>query len=176
MKNIMVDLETLGTSARAPIVSIGAVVFDDETGELGNEFYVAIDIESALEHGDPVDPATLKWWMRQSDEARMAVISGTATPWDAMNSFFQYVKAEDPTGEIQVWGNGAAFDNVILAELFREYWGCVPWKFWNDRCYRTLKNLRPDIPFTRVGTHHNVLDDAKSQALHAVQLLKAIKQ
>ena len=40
--------------------------------------------------------------------------------------------------------------------------------------YRTLKNLLPYIEMERVGEHHNALDDAKSQALHAIKLLKEL--
>ena len=45
-----------------------------------------------------------------------------------------------------------------------------PWKYYNDRCYRTVKNLRPDVPMIRGGTHHNALDDAKSQATHLMAI------
>ncbi|MHB0978446.1 MAG: 3'-5' exoribonuclease domain-containing protein [Minisyncoccota bacterium] len=47
-----------------------------------------------------------------------------------------------------------------------------PWKFWNNRCYRTLKNMFPEVPFVRIGIAHDALDDAKSQAEHAVAILK----
>jgi inhibitor of KinA sporulation pathway (predicted exonuclease) len=35
--------------------------------------------------------------------------------------------------------------------------------------------LRPSIKLERVGTHHNALDDAKSQALHLMKILEALK-
>lgn len=176
MKHVMVDLETLGTNADAPIIAIGAVVFDDETGELSNEFYAKIDVESAVAECGPIDPDTFKWWMQQSYEARTDAISGTTDFVDALTAFHQYVKGLDEAqyGGITVWGNGASFDNSMLADAYKKSLGDVPWKFWNDRCYRTLKNLRRDVPFTMVGTAHNALDDAKSQALHAVKLLKAL--
>jgi exodeoxyribonuclease VIII len=44
------------------------------------------------------------------------------------------------------------------------------WEFWKDRCYRTIKNCYPDVPFDRRGTHHNALDDARSQALHLIAI------
>lgn len=49
----------------------------------------------------------------------------------------------------------------------------VPWPHWNDRCYRTLKAMRPDVKMERTGTHHNAVDDATSQARHALALLAA---
>jgi inhibitor of KinA sporulation pathway (predicted exonuclease) len=44
------------------------------------------------------------------------------------------------------------------------------YKFWNERCYRTVKNQYPDVKLTRTGTYHNALDDARTQAEHLVQI------
>ena len=50
MKDVMVDLETLATSADAVILSIGAVRFDLETGEIDDAgFYASISVESNLD-------------------------------------------------------------------------------------------------------------------------------
>lgn len=38
MNNLMIDLETMGKNKDAPIVSIGAVFFTPETGDIGQEF------------------------------------------------------------------------------------------------------------------------------------------
>jgi hypothetical protein len=84
--------------------------------------------------------------------------------------------AEWMRGEVNVWGNGAAFGNVILRSAYAACGLLPPWEFWNDRCYRTLKNLRPDIKLERSGTHHNALDDAITQAEHAVVILSALKE
>jgi exodeoxyribonuclease VIII len=46
-----------------------------------------------------------------------------------------------------------------------------PWRHWNDRCYRTVKSLYPDVKLERVGTHHNAVDDAESQARHLIAML-----
>jgi hypothetical protein len=48
----------------------------------------------------------------------------------------------------------------------------LPWKYWRNRCYRTLKNLHPEVPIERTGIYHRALDDARSQAVHAMQLLR----
>mgnify|MGYP003294177973 CR=1 FL=1 len=37
MNNLMIDLETMGKNKDAPIVSIGAVFFTPETGDIGQE-------------------------------------------------------------------------------------------------------------------------------------------
>ncbi|HAU5802086.1 3'-5' exonuclease [Citrobacter freundii] len=45
MNNLMIDLETMGKKPNAPIVSIGAVFFDPQSGELGQEFYSAVNLD-----------------------------------------------------------------------------------------------------------------------------------
>ena len=42
MNNLMIDLETMGKNKDAPIVSIGAVFFTPETGDIGQEFYTVV--------------------------------------------------------------------------------------------------------------------------------------
>ncbi|MBJ5080118.1 3'-5' exoribonuclease, partial [Salmonella enterica subsp. enterica serovar Corvallis] len=51
MNNLMIDLETMGKKPNAPVVSIGAVFFDPQSGEIGPEFYTAVSLESAMEQG-----------------------------------------------------------------------------------------------------------------------------
>lgn len=69
VNNLMIDLESMGKKPNAPIVSIGAVFFDPQSGELGQEFYTAVNLESAMEQGAVPDGDTILWWLRQSSEA-----------------------------------------------------------------------------------------------------------
>ena len=82
-KHVMVDIETLGTACDAPILSIGAVAFDIESGEISSKFYRAVDPSSALERGR-ADGGTLRWWMGQSDSARKAAFSGNSLVSEAL--------------------------------------------------------------------------------------------
>ena len=77
--------------------------------------------------------------------------------------------------KVKLWGNGSDFDNVLMITAC-EAAGVKPaWKFYNHRCHRTLKNLCRSVTMPeRVGTYHNALDDAKTQALHAIALHKAL--
>jgi hypothetical protein len=74
-----------------------------------------------------------------------------------------------------VWGNGASFDCVILGNAYRAVGDEPPWKYFNERCYRTAKAMLPAVPFERIGTHHHALDDAASQAQHLIKMLRAQK-
>jgi len=70
MKDVMVDLETLGRRAGCSILSIGAVAFDAETGNMGPEFYMVIKMASCEKHGLHTDQDTVAWWEKQSPEAQ----------------------------------------------------------------------------------------------------------
>lgn len=50
-RHVMVDLETMGKNSNAPVVSIGAVIFDPATGFLGETFYKVVSLESAVSWG-----------------------------------------------------------------------------------------------------------------------------
>ncbi len=172
MKNIMVDLETLGNNSRSVILSIGAVEFD-ETG-LGSTFYMAVDPESCVRAGLTMDVSTVMWWMKQSEEARAAFNRSKENLAYALNAFSTFV-TNCAGSDAKVWGNGATFDNVILDSAYRAVGSTKPWQFWNDRCYRTLKNLYPHIPYVKPNVAHNALEDAIAQAKHASQILREMK-
>lgn len=173
MNNIMLDLETMGNGPNAAIVAIGAVEFDLETCELGREFYCTVQLESAMRSGGVVDASTVMWWMEQSDEARAALCAkGALHINNALIDFRGWIMQSGcRSDDVLMWGNGAAFDNVILASAYRNTQLPVPWRHWGDRCYRTIRSFFPQIKMERVGIHHNALDDAKSQALHLMKMI-----
>lgn len=167
--HLMIDLETMGTRPDAPIMSIGAVAFDG-TG-VHRLFYRTVSLQSSVESGATIDPQTVEWWLSQSDDARAALVADISEPLPrCLADFSAFVSDFDVSG---VWGNGASFDNTILAESYKRLGMEPPWPFWKDRCYRTIKSLYPDVELRRDGTHHNALDDAKTQAHHLIQISAA---
>ncbi|WP_202023559.1 exonuclease [Klebsiella quasipneumoniae] len=171
--HVMVDLETMGIKHNAPIVAIGAVVFDPATGSIGESFYKVVCLESSVNWGAVIDPSTVIWWLKQSSEARSAIVNDDAIPLlDALLQFREFVSDNVAGGskKAQVWGNGASFDNSIL----RSSYDCIaedyPWEYWNDRDVRTMVELghainyepQKAIPFE--GERHNALADAIHQA------------
>jgi len=164
--HVMIDLETMGTRPNAPIIAIGAVMFDGTKAH--DEFYVNVDLASAVDDSHAVvDPKTVLWWMDQSGEARSSLREDKKEILTALYEFREWLKPVKPEG---VWGNGASFDNVILSETYKRMGLEPPWPFWTDRCYRTMKNMYPQVEMERVGTHHNALDDAMSQANHLIKI------
>jgi hypothetical protein len=174
MQDVMLDLETMGTDPHAAIIAIGAVEFDIQNGEIGERFYAVIDLESVVAAGGVIDAATVIWWMQQSDAARSEFKRKGEHIAVVLQKFTVWMKSRGEYPNARVWGNGAAFDNVILASAYKRNMTQVPWLFWNDRCYRTIKAQHPTIKMERSGTHHNAVDDAESQARHLIAMLKPI--
>lgn len=167
-QNIMLDLETLSSEPNAAIISIGACYFG--SGGVGGIFYRQVDPET--DKDGHISSATVKWWMSQPPAARQAFeAQGSTSLMEALGDFTAFVKhSENPS----IWGNGSDFDNVVIRSAYARAGLKAPWKFSSHRCYRTLKNMRPDIPFERNGVAHNALDDAVSQAKHAIALMRAL--
>lgn len=170
MNDIMVDLETLGRAAGCKVLSIGAVPFGP-SGLGSSEFYVAIDEDSQPWLHE--DPDTRAWWMKQSADARRVFTDPSKVPLPvALERFSQWCQSIASRVKLNCWGNGSEFDNSILIAAYRHpgVTAPLPWT-WGARCFRTLKNLGRKIPFERQGTHHNALDDARTQAEHAVRIM-----
>lgn len=170
MQDVMLDLETMGQGPDAAIVSIGAVEFDRSSQQLGETFYVAVDLKSSVQAGGVIDPDTVLWWLKQSAQAREAIGATSVQLPSGLAAFGGWLRGRCGLRDVRIWGNGSDFDNVILSNAYRRLMLPVPWKFWNNRCYRTWKNEHPEALMTRSGTHHNALDDAISQAEHMLSV------
>ena len=115
--HVMVDLETMGKKHNAPIVAIGAVVFDPATGSIGESFYKVVCLESSVNWGAVIDPSTVIWWLKQSSEARSAIVNDDAIPLqDALLQFREFVSDNVAGGskKAQVWGNGAPCVRIVV--------------------------------------------------------------
>ncbi|EFN7975692.1 exonuclease [Escherichia coli] len=165
--HLMIDLETMGKNPDAPIISIGAIFFDPQTGDMGPEFSKTIDLETA---GGVIERDTIKWWLKQSRETQSAILTDEIPLDDALLQLREFIDENSGEFFVQVWGNGANFDNVILRRSYERQGIPCPWRYHNDRDVRTIVELgktidfdaRTVIPFE--GVRHNALDDARHQA------------
>ena len=170
MKNIMLDLETMGVSANSAIVAIGAVEFDADLGVI-DRFYEVVDLQSCIDKGLDIDGNTVMWWMKQSNDARKALYKGGIPLCDALKKFKEWLGKDN----VQIWGNGSDFDNAILTNAFQKFKVMAPWPYHSNRCYRTLCYSFPKFEMERVGTYHNAVDDAEYQAKYLIELVKKNK-
>jgi exodeoxyribonuclease VIII len=175
MTHIMLDLETHGQAPGCAIVSIGACTIGD--GQDRRTFEAVIDWRSCEAVGLTTDASTIEWWSKQPAAVRRAMdeaMSGTARPLQQVLVSFRAFLAQWPS--VNLWSNGADFDIPILAVAYQKALGVQPpWQFFNNRCYRTIKNLAPELKISRGhGQAHSALHDAMNQAEHLEQLLKTL--
>lgn len=191
---IMLDFETLSLKENAVLLAIGACTFDPATGEIGAEFYAAIDPRT--QHGRDIDASTVLWWMKQDEAARTKITSAieaadaveAGLPDELTDEAQALIEADAAFSiqavargvltwigtlgdDIEVWSNGAV-DHAWFNSMF-EYAGYKnPIPFWKQRDYRTLKALFPEIKREDYGVAHNALDDAIGQAKHACAVMQ----
>lgn len=180
-KHIMVDLETLGTTNKAVVVSVGAVEFDPATGQLGKQYYNTISVDDQVRVGMELTPSTVLWWMEQSDAARKALCAPdkpAISPRLFLTEFKQWWKSVSKNSYF--WSH-ATFDAVILKNLYSAYMEGTPWGYRDCLDIRTIVALAPQklkdelFAAPRAGlTPHNALDDAIYQAQYVSRIWQEI--
>ncbi len=171
LAHCMVDLETLGKTPGAALMSIGAVMFDPVTGQLGETFYRNILPSSCEALGMHRDPETEAWWARQPREAWDALRVNQLWVAHALSEFSRFWVNSPAT---YFWSHGANFDEVLLRVAFDATKLTTPWHYTNVRCCRTIlgvAHLRPD---RAQGVHHHALDDARAQALAVIEAYRKL--
>ena len=157
MRHVMLDLETMGTSPGSAVVQIGAVEFS--IYKVGDPLLITISLESCVAAGMRIDPSTVMWWMKQGDAARESLANDAVSIRDGLQSFADWIGQ----GKVWILGDGAAFDNALLASAYRACRMMLPWHYSGDRCFRTMKET---FPVERVVSEieHNAAADAVAQA------------
>lgn len=181
-RHVMLDLETWGVSGGALIVAIGAVMFDPAKSfesQTYENFYVRVDPMSAERAGMRIDAATVDWWMDTAQDGARVALRASAPQdfYEVMYGFAAWMAGEAHAlgapykRTRKVWGNGPAFDLVIMRNAFRLASLECPWTFRDERCFRTIKGLAKGIEWTdmhikqgNVEIKHQALADATYQA------------
>ena len=153
----MLDLETMGTAPGSAVIQIGAVEFS--IYKVCDPLLITISLESCVAAGMRIDPSTVMWWMQQNDTARQSLTTDCVPLRDGLAQFAAWLGAD----KCCIWGDGAAFDNALLASAYRACRMPLPWHFSKDRCFRTMKET---FPVERVVSEveHNAAADAVAQA------------
>lgn len=168
--HVAVDIETLGTTAGAVILSAGLAAFTLQGGIVAS-WYGVFSVECQRQLGRNIDPKTVRWWDQQSPAAKGAVAEAYTTTVpvvDGLNSIRTFIArfSNDAYELGGVWGFGADFDNAALEDLA----ACCNveplWHYKKSRCGRTLVALagvpapKQNVP----GVQHHAMDDARFQA------------
>lgn len=165
--HVMVDIETLGTKPGSAIASIGAVVFDPFSEEITRPFSLCINPATCDQAGLKIDPRTVLWWFKQSEEARdETFFSPNVVSLEvALSALVDYLSIDE---NVRIWSHGAPFDPVLLEAAFNAVGRKAPWKFWNIRDTRTIFELAGIKSLheyrSALDTTHSALADATVQA------------
>ena len=158
----MIDLETMDNRPTSAITAIGVVIFNKT--EVIDRFYTPVNLSSSVAAGMTMSAETVKWWMNQSAAARKIYDESEGSPLNldtALRMLSYFIKEHKPAF---IFGNGSDFDNVILRTAYELSGETMPWAFWQNVCFRTMKTMfvLPEKP-QRDGVHHNALQDAEYQ-------------
>lgn len=181
--DLMIDLETLGTGPLAVVVSVGAVAFsfDDSDDLPGYRAVLNRDQQAQLMREE--DQGTVEWWAKQSPEARAVFQEPQLDLSSELSRLISFVQEHCGSDtKVRAWGNGADFDLVILGSLYKDVKLQAPWRYHQQRCFRTLKSLFPReyeaakrLSSLEAGPQpkHDALADAVWQARVAQELWRA---
>ena len=174
-KDIMIDTETVDSATTTAILSIGAVSFDIETGAIGEKFYIKIDKDTGLALGLTQSEQTMKWWAKQSEEAREEAFSGTEDTTEALKKLNRFIKKFKKP---RLWSNGKEFDLALLKYAMNKANITPAWKFYQEMDVRTLDNLFPQVRRSMKfsGTAHNAVDDCIQQVKYTSKIFQIMNE
>jgi hypothetical protein len=167
--NLMIDIETFGNKQNAVIVSIAAAQFDLYGKGVIAEYYTQVDAQSCEDVGLQCNVSTVTWWLQQSEAARKAVTQSDATPLhkalDDLTDFVHEIRAHE--GPVEIWANSPIFDIAILNNAYKASGRESPFAFRDERDWRTITKLFPDIVknHKRVGDAHRADADVYNQVV-----------
>jgi len=180
MKDIMVDIETLGTDTNSVIVSISAVAFDLANGKIGSSFEIGIDILEQALSGGIIDNSAIAWWYTQSKEAKEALTRiESHSVGKSLDAFNKWITKNSLVNlkDVKLWGNGSGFDNVLIRNLYRRHDIDFVLPYWCDNDVRTLVTLAniDTRNYKFDGTKHNGIDDCLHQIKYCTDAYRSLK-
>ncbi len=175
--NFMVDLETVGVERDSPIFQVGIAYSPRGTDEI---FQASAFVKPDM---DKASPSTLKWgatqkaWTEALEKAKYkgadTIDAGVAMCLKRVRkkltdehavSFNACLKPR-PANTVEWWANAPTFDLAMLRHQMKN----VPWSFWQERCYRTMKALHGE-PLSFGTVAHDAGVDAERQLENLIQM------
>ena len=153
----MIDIETLGTTPDALILTIAAQEFNPlQRDWLGKSYYARVDFAS--QETRRIEQGTLDWWSTQAKDVREEAF--------AEDLRISLAQALTELGKIiwhskRIWAQGPHFDMTILEHAYKSLNMALPWKYYAVRDSRTLFSLAPQLE--RYPASHNALEDCCCQ-------------
>jgi len=174
-REFMIDIETLDTKPSAVVLSVGVVEFPGD--DKSSRAHLVLPIQPQLDAGRTIDESTLMWWAQQNSEAFKKAFSQDRL--SHMSAFFNEMamclkRWQDD--RMNIWANGPAFDMVILDDLYRDFNQKSPWRFWEYRDVRTIKELAEIEPDWAPADFTPVPHDPVSDCLWQIELVREARR
>lgn len=171
MNNIMLDIETLGTSTDSIVIQVAMVKFD-RNGNIGESLSVNLNRDEQLRLGLGYSQSTLDWWNRTNPDLLKSLLTENVNDLaEGLAKISGFIGRND-----YLWCH-ATFDAPILNNLFEAVGMKAPWGYKNVRDIRTLVDLTNlnlnDYNWTAEKTH-DALDDCKFQIKYCCDAFKRI--
>lgn len=198
IKHYMLDIETLSTKPNAVVLSIGAVEFDPETGDIIREFYQELDLQDQPDRH--IDISTVQWWadrckenvsnldlLAKPKQRRLSTMKVLGMLDNFINypqsSFFvchtsKFVELERDEFNVAVWACDPDFDVTILNNLYESENIRCPWRYNEPKSFRTIRLLAEmkGIALPKAEASHNALEDCIRQVKEVSTFIKNISK
>jgi len=163
-RHLALDIESLDTTPRTVILSVGAVAFDTDASEFApiDSYHRRFDIAPQIFGGRTVSQSTIDWWRLQSKKAHAEVL---AIDHGNIVEFAEWTHLVAP---ITTWAWGTHFDIAALEDMAQESGVKLGWAYNSVRCARSVFKVREAMGLT-VPSHkpeiaHSALSDAMALA------------
>lgn len=171
MREMMIDIETLGTRNTSVILQVGLLVFEED--EIIQAYLANLNIEDQIRnYNRTMDGDTILWWLKQKPEAQASVTDERLL--DATNHvLYSIQKLSEEYTVKEFWAKGG-FDFDILETLFQSANMKPSWNF------RTRNDMRPLLKLYPAAKHlereekelaHSAVGDCMYQ-LRQLQLVR----
>ena len=116
MNNMMLDVRALGSDDNSPLFAVGCVFFEPSTGQLGPQFYRAIDLNTAKN----IDPSVVIELLKRDADQRVEIISATHTELAAVAELLGFVeKNASKHAELQCWTRAEGTVRQLISAVKR---------------------------------------------------------
>lgn len=159
--NYSLDLETLSTSKRAVILTVGIVRLTPIPNVDRNDFYHTIAIDEQTKLGREISADTLDWWMDQPRELWKQARENQLHPSQVARLLVDFLnEGLNAADEYAVWTKGPAFDGAIVEDFLAQFHpnGDKAFSYRAHRDVRTLEMLTSKKVPRFDGAHHALID------------------
>ncbi|WP_446896716.1 3'-5' exonuclease [Citrobacter freundii] len=164
MNNFMLDIRSLGKAPDSPIFAIECVFFEPSTGQIGPQYYRAIDIRTV----GSVNPEAVFQLMKGDSGQRAEIIHATCSEAGAVEGACQFISETASKHETLIcWTAGDSVDVTKLAHALYRHGMCPRLPSFDIRYLSTLIHIAGVTGYTphpRRSTATYILTDAVYRA------------